>query len=67
MQANRLSRKRALHMLGHPGKERIPHKYLKTLPLYRELVFEQAWGPDIYNADGYFKLRVELENIKNER
>ena len=67
MEAKKISRKEALQLLGTPGKNRVPVKYLRTLPLYLELVAEDAWGKEAYEFDYYKRLKVEIENLINVR
>tara|TARA_R100000664_G_C2735375_1_gene124948 strand:+ start:280 stop:1068 length:789 start_codon:yes stop_codon:yes gene_type:complete len=62
--AKGIDRKSALKLLGYPGKERLPFRYLKTLPLYMELVEEDAWGDTVKNIDRYRKLKIEIENLR---
>tara|TARA_R110002020_G_scaffold26270_14_gene84879 strand:+ start:15849 stop:16622 length:774 start_codon:yes stop_codon:yes gene_type:complete len=61
------SRKEVLRIIGKPGKNYLPFKYLKDLCEYRELVSEDAWGFGPYKFDYYQKLKNEIENITNER
>jgi hypothetical protein len=58
------SRKDILRIIGKPGENYIPFKYLRNLPLYRELILEDAWGRDPYKFDYYQKLKYEIENNK---
>lgn len=67
MSSTRNSRKQVLRILGKPGKNYIPLPYLRTLPLYLELVNEDAWGAEAYDFDFYKKIKSEIENIKNAR
>ena len=62
--AKGIGRKSALKILGHPGKERVPFRYLKTLPMYMELVEEDAWGDTVKSIDHYRKLKIEIENLR---
>jgi hypothetical protein len=59
-----ITRKEAIRLLGYPGRELVPFKYLKTLPLYLELVEEDAWGDSVVNIDSYRKLKIEIENTR---
>jgi len=61
------SRKQVLKILGRPGNNYIPIQYLKTLPLYLELVDEDAWGNTAYTFDFYKQIKSEIENTKNAR
>ncbi len=67
MSSSRKTRKQVLRVLGKPGKNYIPLPYLRTLPLYRELVDEDAWGAEAYDFDFYKKIKSEIENTKNAR
>ena len=67
MDAKGYSRKEALKLLGAPGKNQLPVKYLRTLPLYLELVAEDSWGKSAYEFDFYKTLKVEIENLINVR
>ena len=67
MDAKGCSRKEALKVLGRPGKNHVPVKYLRTLPLYLELVSEDAWGKEAYKFDFYKTLKAEIENMINGR
>jgi len=65
MEATKLLRKSVLKLLGYPGKERIPFRYLRTLPLYLELIAEDAWGESVKELSSYQKLKAEIENTKH--
>ena len=61
MQATGLSRKQVLWVLGHPETGYIPWQYLKSLPLYQELVEEQAWGMEGNKMGFYRKIKFYRE------
>jgi len=67
IEAKNIDRKKALKLLGHPGRELVPLRYLKTLPLYMELVEEDAWGDSVKKIDSYKKLKIEIENLRYAR
>ena len=67
IEAKDIDRKAALKLLGYPGRELVPFKYLKTLPLYMELVEEDAWGDSVKKIDSYRKLKIEIENLRYAR
>jgi hypothetical protein len=56
-----LSRKQVLWVLGHPETGYIPWQYLKSLPLYQELVEEQAWGKEGKKMGFYRKMKSYRE------
>tara|TARA_R110000824_G_scaffold43880_4_gene128044 strand:- start:6716 stop:8026 length:1311 start_codon:yes stop_codon:yes gene_type:complete len=56
-----LSRKQVLWVLGHPETGYIPWQYLKSLPLYQELVEEQAWGMEGKKMGFYKKIKSYRE------
>lgn len=62
-----IDRKTALKLLGYPGREIVPLKYLQTLPLYMELIEEDAWGDSVKKIDSYRKLKIEIENLRYAR
>ena len=66
MTATGKSRKEILRILGKPGENYLPFKYLRDLCEYRELISEDAWGPGPYKFDYYQKLKYEIENTTNE-
>lgn len=59
--ATGLSRKQVLWVLGHPETGYIPWQYLKSLPLYQELVEEQAWGMEGKKMGFYRKIKSYRE------
>jgi len=61
MQTTGLSRKQILWVLGHPETGYIPWQYLKSLPLYQELVEEQAWGMEEKRMGFYRKIKSYRE------
>jgi len=61
MQSTRLSRKQVLWVLGHPETGYIPWQYLKSLPLYQELVEEEAWGAGVERTGFYRKIKSYRE------
>ena len=63
-ETKKITKKEAIKILGYPGKELIPVRYLKTLEDYLELVDEDAWGPSVTNIDFYRKLKIQIENSK---
>ena len=67
MEANDITRKDALKLLGHPATPHLPLKYLTTLPLYRLLVEEDAWGQAVKEIDFYMKIKSEIENNRYAR
>ena len=56
-----LSRKQILWVLGNPESGYIPWQYLKSLPLYQELVEEQAWGKEDKKMGFYRKIKSYRE------
>jgi hypothetical protein len=67
MSATGKGRKEILRIIGKPGENYLPFKYLRDLSEYRELVSEDAWGLTPYRFDYYQKLKNEIENTTNER
>ena len=61
MQTLGLSRKQVLWILGNPESGYIPWQYLKSLPLYQELVDEQAWGKEDKKMGFYRKIKSYRE------
>jgi len=61
MKVTQLSRKQVLWVLGHPHKGYIPWQYLRSLPLYQELVEEEAWGAGGEHTGFYRKIKSYRE------
>jgi len=61
MRTQGLSRKQVLWILGNPESGYIPWQYLKSLPLYQELVDAQAWGKEGKKMAFYRKIKSYRE------